>query len=449
MLGDLSYLHNSLQANHPGFYRYTNEKEWSSIYESTKKRLEKPLGEIAFRMVLREYVANVQCGHTQVFPSVQSQKTYAKSKHFVPPFKVAFANNCMYVTQNESNDTNLVRGTQILSVNAHEAGEIISKIRIVQSADANLSSMKNYYGAAQFQAFYTAFYGEDSIYKLKVLTLKGDTQELVLKQDKENTAKKKVSKAKVTFKNINQKLGTFTLYGGDTQAAVIAIKGFQLNNADRFFEKAFEQINNQDVKYLVIDLRGNGGGSIMQAVELLKYLSKDTFSFSFVRGKQGLTYRKYAKEVIAYYITRLSLGLISQKTEMEHGYNYSFNVNKKELIKDLHFDGAIFCLVDNGSFSAASFSAAYLKYKANATIIGQETAGTESGCYAVNTPILELPSTRNFVRIPHYQFKHQLPVADLNKGVLPNITTITNAQTINSANDEELDLIWKLIFEKN
>jgi C-terminal processing protease CtpA/Prc len=120
---------------------------------------------------------------------------------------------------------------------------------------------------------------------------------------------------------------------------------------------------------------------------------------------------------------------------------------KKSLKKEKHFDGAVFCIIDNGSFSAASFVAAYAKHKAKAVLVGQETAGTESGCYAVNTPLMELPYTKNYVRVPQYQFKHILPIQDNNRGVIPDIETVINSQTINSGKDVEMDLIWKLIIE--
>ena len=60
---------------------------------------------------------------------------------------------------------------------------------------------------------------------------------------------------------------------------------------------------------------------------------------------------------------------------------------------------------------------------------------------------MELPYTKNFVRIPQYQFKHILPIEDKNRGVIPDIVTVINSQTINSGKDVEMDLIWKLILE--
>lgn len=452
MQSDLDYLHTTLQLNHPGFYRYTSAKEWQTLFEKTKGQLTEPLSDIAFRMVLRNYIAHVKCGHTQIFPSIKTQKLFAKKKHFVPPFKVIFTNSKILVTKNESNDSDLVCGSEILSINNHSSAEIINRIEEVQNADAGLSSMKNYYGASQFQSFYMAFFGEDSVYNVTLLSLKKDTVRLSLQEKKEsNDTKTKTASKSPRAQNalLNQEFASFRICKGDTQAAIMKIRGFQLNNANKFFERAFTQIEQNDIKYLIVDLRGNGGGSIGQATEMLKYLSKDTFSYSFIRGKQGLTYRKYAKQKFTYYLTRLSLGLISTKTETENTYQYQFSITQKDMNNLPRFTGAIFCLVDNGSFSAASFEAAYLKHKANAIVVGQETAGTESGCFAVNTPFLELPKTGNFVRIPHYKFQHHLPVADTERGVLPSIETTITSQTINSENDEDLDLIWNLIFEKN
>jgi C-terminal processing protease CtpA/Prc len=141
------------------------------------------------------------------------------------------------------------------------------------------------------------------------------------------------------------------------------------------------------------------------------------------------------------------LNLFGNKNEIENQYHYFFSYDKKQLKEDNHFEGAVFCLIDNGSFSAASFVAAYMKHKAKAILIGQETAGTEMGCYAVQTPILILPITKNYIRIPHYQFKHHLPISNNERGVIPNIEIEVNAKTIQSKNDEEMDLVWKLILE--
>ena len=198
---------------------------------------------------------------------------------------------------------------------------------------------------------------------------------------------------------------------------------------------------------MIIDLRGNGGGSIVQASELISYISKDTFSYGFARGKQGLTYKSPFKQKTIYYLSRVLLDIFGNRKTYNNNYNYTFDYNNKSLKKEKHFDGAVFCIIDNGSFSAASFVAAYAKHKAKAVLVGQETAGTESGCYAVNTPLMELPCIKNFIRIPQYHFKHILPIVDINRGVIPEIETVINSQTINSGKDVEMDLIWKLILE--
>lgn len=447
MMEDFNYLHTHLQLNHPGFYRYTNKPTWDSIYAVTLNALQTPLQDIKYRLVLRHYLTYLKCGHTQIIPSLNSIKNYEKRKHKSVPFKVIIANNKLIVSENLSNDSTLEKGTEIKSINQNNASTIIEKIHSIQSADAGLVSMKNYYGASQFASYYNAFYGEDSIYTLSCIKPNGDTITLAVKEKPKTKTKKIALKLKPSKTLFNQPFAGFRICEGDSQTAILKIKGFQIENARKLYTRAFEKIENEEIKYLIIDLRGNGGGNIMDAAELISYVSKDTFSYDFMRGKQGLTYKKHATQKLIYYFSRTMLDLFGNRTEANNQYNYHFEYNKKAIKKDNHFNGAIFCLVDNGSFSAASFVAAYLKHKCGAILIGQETAGTESGCYAINTPFLELPITKNFIRIPHYQFKHQLPIYDAERGVLPQIETPINSQTINSKNDEEMDLIWKLIFE--
>ena len=445
MREDFKYLHEHLMLSHPGIFKYTSKENWEAIYQNTLNKINVPLQNVKYRLLLREYLANIKCGHTQVIPSNKSLKLFNKRKHFSVPFKVAFLKNKIIVTENESNDSNLVKGTEILTINGNSAVTIIDNINLIQSADAGLNSMKNFYGAMQFQTYYMAFYGEDSIYKIKSLMLNGDTQIFIVKTKIDLKNKVKVPKIKLNL--FDQKLANFRICKGDTQTAILKIKGFQIQNASKLYNLAFEQIADQQVKYLIIDIRGNGGGSIVQASELISYISKDTFSYGFARGKQGLTYKSPFAQKAMYYVSRELLDLFGNRKTNNNNYHYTFDYDKKSLKKENHFNGAVFCIIDNGSFSAASFVAAYAKHKAKAIIVGQETAGTESGCYAVNTPLMELPNTKNFIRIPQYQFKHILPIEDKNRGVIPNIETVINSQTINSGKDVEMDLIWKLILE--
>lgn len=449
MIEDFNYLHKHLHLNHPGVYRYTSKQTWDSVYKTTLNSLKDPLPYVKYRLVLRSYLNYVKCGHTQVIPSKKSLKQYDKRKHKSLPFKVVIANNKIFVSENLSNDSCLLKGTEITSINGKNVLNIISDIYHIQNADAGLKSMKNFYGASQFATYYNALYGEDSVYKISCIKLNGDTQTIDVRESLKDKSKKNVLKVKPKKNLFNQTFAQFRICEGDSQTAILKIKGFQLNNGMKFYSRAFEKIANQDIKYLILDLRGNGGGSIVEAAELISYISKDTFSYGFCRGTQGLTYKSHAKQKPTYYFSRTLLNLFGNKREENNQYYYHFGYDKKSLKKEKHFNGVIFCLIDNGTFSAASFVAAYVKHKTNGIIIGQETAGTESGCYAVNTPFLELPNTKNFIRIPHYQFKHKLPITDSDRGILPQIETPINSQTINSENDEEIDLIWKIIFEKN
>ena len=87
----------------------------------------------------------------------------------------------------------------------------------------------------------------------------------------------KINSISVDYKMLDDKIG------------YIAIGEFEDATADQFRE-AFSDLESQDMKSLIIDLRSNGGGYVDSAVEIADRLVKDGVIVS-VKDKHGLSYK--------------------------------------------------------------------------------------------------------------------------------------------------------------
>jgi hypothetical protein len=54
MTEDFKYLHKHLLLNHPGIYKYTSKENWEYIYQNTLKKINTPLQNVKYRVILRE-----------------------------------------------------------------------------------------------------------------------------------------------------------------------------------------------------------------------------------------------------------------------------------------------------------------------------------------------------------------------------------------------------------
>lgn len=100
----------------------------------------------------------------------------------------------------------------------------------------------------------------------------------------------------------------------------------------------FGEVVKEEVEVLVIDLRGNPGGHIEAGLEIIRYLGVEEINF-------------YEDAYFNTEVVAVNLSAIS-------------------------FDGDVYCLIDNGTYSSAANFATLLKLNNLAILVGDETGGS-------------------------------------------------------------------------
>ena len=95
-----------------------------------------------------------------------------------------------------------------------------------------------------------------------------------------------------------------------------------------------------------------------------------------------------------------------------------------------YFRGRVVVLVDGGTFSAASNTAASLRAQRRVVVLGQETGGGEAGCSGGTISVLELPNTHLVLHLPHFRMLTACANPQPGRGVQPDVVVVPTPQQV-------------------
>lgn len=381
----------------------------------------------------------------------------------------------MYVIKNKSYHKNIVAGTEVVLVNGIKPQQLLQEYNQFYSSDGFNTTLKKRTAARRFVSAFTTEFGikdsldyvfklDDSIQKVTIKRFKQDT----IKKKTKETPQPKIIVDKVKQRALKRKkringydkttnifIKNLNYYPKDSSIALLKIRGFKKGNFKKFYKESFAEIQQKNVKTLIIDLRNNGGGRLSEIVNLYSYLSDSTFVFlkksevvsraSLIDGayfNKSTVPVKVAKAIVSPFVYGYLLFTIRKDKD---GKNYFYTATKPHAISKNAFKGKVYVLINGGSFSASSIISSNLKGSKRATFVGEETGGDFNGTVAGFMPIIELPNSELKVRIgimaiaPFYQTEIR------GHGIFPDVPITPSLEDLIQEKDPELDWILKNI----
>lgn len=174
------------------------------------------------------------------------------------------------------------------------------------------------------------------------------------------SAVKPVKKSHFSWKELNEG----TVYVDIDQFSDDAAGMFQI----------VRQIKQKPYQNLIIDLRGNGGGTLDAAVVLARYLTNNSIDAGIYLTRKWYLQNKElptaAQIATIPYLTDMTYKGIQKMFEKEAAFRMVLPPHR-----DAIFKGQIYLLTDKGTGSACEPFVYELKKLPNATVVGERTAG--------------------------------------------------------------------------
>lgn len=407
-LDDFDIVVDIIRKQHPNPYRFYSKDILDKKIDSLRKIVEKNPTYINFH--LNSPIKLLGDGHSTLTPDSNYLEDYFSKGYFFP-LMVYAQNGKFYV--NHDNQYNVEIGSRIIEINNQKIEDIFAKIPFISDGfikveDVDVSqyiSMILGNNTKEYQIKYETTLGKEKTIKLKSIDYRAfnyNTKHEVLPID------------------VTSELFGIYGYQVDSETYYLSVRSFNYNES--FFydklKKYFQEIRKLKSKKLILDVRNNSGGLMSNVPLLYSFLSKElVFNNIYKYGTKvvDINYKDYLIDLESnrYYSEteiRDQNNYMRQRFDKSESSDYYYGNSRLEdtYIKSyprdgLFFDGKVVLLINNKTFSSATYFSSLFKSEKRGSIVGKETGSCSNFTTAAWFINYKLPNSKTNLSIPRIE----------------------------------------------
>lgn len=457
LVADVDLLEKAYVALHPGLYRYSTAAQTAQRFDALRETLRPGASLPEAYLAFSRFAATVRCGHTYANFYNQSpalQKALFEQGHGRLPFHFRWLDGRMVVTRNGSEDASLIPGTEVLAVNDVPAHAILEQLLPLARADGANEGKRvaqlEVRGYDKFEAF--------DVFLPLVFPQFGDRLRLRVTSPGERIAREITvsgltvqQRTAMRFSQIPEPdAQAWTLEFPRTDVALLRMPSWALYESKwdwrAFLDDVFTRLVKDDIKTLVIDLRGNEGG-LSVGDELAAHLVQRPSPR--VGYRQLVRYRSVPGELRPYLKTWDASFKDWGDYAQAHDDRYFVLTrwSKPDGTDSIQprmptYQGKVYVLIGAANSSATFEFAEQVKASGLATLVGQTTGGNRRGINGGAFFFLTLPNSGVELDVP---LVGQFPItAQPDAGIEPDLSVNITPEDVASGRDTELEAVLAL-----
>lgn len=459
---DAKILRDAFETLHPGLYRsLTLAKEDAAFRELDAEFARDRTLADAFR-AFTALTAKVRCGHT--WPSFYNQsQAVARALLEGPriPFAFRWIDGRMFVTRAWTEASRLPPGTEILALDGTPARKVLMTLmtfaRADGSNDARRVSTIEVTGESRYEAF--------DVYYPLFFPMRPDSIALTLRRPGART-REEVRLALLPYE-VRDELAAEERHDApegatpiwsrewlDARTMLLHMPTWATYNS-RWDWKAdlartFRELAAQPASTLIVDLRGNEGGTDEVGLLLAQHIVRQTVRDE--RMEKRVRYRRVPERLLPHLDTwdPSFKDWGNAVTEAADGFYRWIQRGPAELVIEPAgegFAGDVYVLVGAANSSATFTFADVMKRNRLATLVGQPTGGNQRGINGGGMFFLRLPNSGIEVDLPIFGYFPLFPRPDA--GVWPDVLVPRTPAGIAAGTDEEMAAVRAEIERKS
>lgn len=444
---DINYLEKSITEIHPTPFVEMDSIEYAEVFKNASNSIKHPLNEHQFYRKVAPIVAQLNDGHSEtIFPNKTQIKAFFWGSK-IPSFEVIIIGDKVYIDVDCSKKHPSIRGMEILEINDRPITSILEEMLTYEEGKRIAFRKEKVELNWERQFFENSGYSGNFKLKLKnpatneIINhrVKGISQVAYYKRRSKIHYPSKPNRysklfKKVTLDSLNQSGSIYLKVDSANSVAFISYYTFMGKEDSTALHEVFKYIKRNNIKNLIFDVRRNGGGNTNYFDGLFSYLTNDTimlFSRAVHRlSNQYMDDLSYNKDSI----------LMADNAKI--GDTVCFYRGKDELLisdNPLRFDGKLFVLCSNYTFSTASSFCAIIKDYGIGTLVGTETGGL--GNSFGDPMIIQLPNSKLLVRISTKKLFR--PIVENGDHIQPDIVVQPTYESVFGNSKPLLDVVYK------
>lgn len=433
----LDILYKTLKEIHPSLYRFIEEEEFEGLYQSSYNSIDRPLTSDEFFKIINPIIQSIRDNHTYLQREYYSNDFYLyEPKSDLPITLTVFDDRC-YILDDPLGE--LEKGLEIVEISGESIGDIVSDIKLLTPiASGDIKTYQNEVLKYDFNDYYIWEKGFNPGEAIKLKSIDGDIIYRTLTEKRENTEELD-PKDVYSFQHISKDIVLFK------------VNGMSLTEVDR------ESISNYFITHklwksqVILDLRGNPGGNIMDTYFLYSLFNNKLFTpFKKQIVNSNSTYDSL--EYSTNYSNDFELYRSFSQRESDGRYSISSESHPELFstieISDKNFSGDLYVLTDGFTGSAATVLASLFRYHGNGEVVGREGSGNFYSMNGIDFAKIMLGKTGIVLNIPmvqviyNYEIVGEIPQS---RGVIPNLIVDQNLEEFLSGRDVVLEVITNRI----